>query len=151
MTDYAGVYVIRDTLAAIAAADTLLELTAATDTGVDLLRAWVSPRGAVLDQIQEINVFTNDAAGTGTSQTPVALKPGYAAFGGTARDVITVEGATPTDIVEDGFHFQNGWLYLPLPEERIRIAGGDIMGIRFPVAPDAAMNIACGMIFGELA
>lgn len=151
MTDYAGVYSIKDTLAAIAAADTLLELTAATDTGVDLIRAWVSPRGAVLDQIQEINIFVNDAAGTGTSQTPEPLKPGYAAFGGTARDVITVEGTTPTDKIEDGFHFQNGWLYLPVPEERIRIAGGDIMGIRFPVAPDAAMNIACGMIFGELA
>lgn len=147
---YTGVYAIRDTLAAISAADTLLELTAASDTGVDLIRAWVSPRGAVLDQIQEINVFTNDAAGTGTSQTPVALHPGYAAFGGTARDVITVEGTTPTDVIEDGFHFQNGWLYLPVPEERIRIAGGDIMGIRFPVAPDAAMNIACGMVFGEL-
>ena len=79
------------------------------------------------------------------------LKPGYAAFGGTGRDVITVEGTSPNDEIEDGFHFQNGWLYLPVPEERIRIAGGDIMGIRLPIAPDAAMGCAFGMVFGELA
>ncbi len=150
MSEYAGVYSIIDTIAAISTADTLLELTAATDAGAELIRAWVSPRGALLDQIQEVNVFVNDAAGTGTTQVPQLLKPSNALFGGTARDLITVEGTTPTDKIEDGFHFQNGWLYLPVPEERIRITPTQIMGIRFPVAPDAAMNIACGMVFGEL-
>lgn len=147
---YTGVYSITDELTALTTADTLLELTAASDTSVDLIRAWVGPRGAVLDQVQEINIFINDAAGTGSAQTPQALHPGYAAFGGTARDTITVEGTTPTDVVLDGFHFQNGWVWLPTPEERIRVAGGDILGIRLPTAPDAAMTIACGMIFGEL-
>lgn len=147
---YTGVYVIRDTLTALAAADTLLELTASSDASVELLRAWVSPRGAVLDQIQEINVFINDAAGTGTVQVPVPLHEGMVAFGGTARDVITGEGTTPIDLIEDGFHVQNGWLYLPVPEERIVIQPSSIMGIRLPVAPDAAMGLACGMIFGEI-
>ncbi len=147
---FTGVYTIRDTLAALAAADTLLELTAPTDAAVALISAWVSPRGAILDQIQEINVFINDAAGTGTTQVPVPNHEGYAAFGGTARDVITVEGTTPTDIIEDGFHFQNGWKHNPIPEEFIVIQPSSIMGIRFPVAPDAAMDLACGMTFGEI-
>ena len=147
---FTGVYVIRDTLAALAAADTLLELTASSDASVALISAWVSPRGAILDQIQEINVFINDAAGTGTSQTPVGIHEGYVAFGGTARDVITVEGTTPTDLIEDGFHFQNGWKHNPIPEEFIVIQPSSIIGIRFPVAPDAAMDLACGMIFGEI-
>ena len=147
---FTGVYKITDLLTAIAAADTLLELTAPTDASVALIRAWISPRGAVLDQIQEVDVFINDAAGTGTAQTPVALHEGYAAFGGTARDVITVEGTTPTPIIEDGFHFQNGWLYTPIPEEFIVIQASSIMGIRLPIAPDAAMGIAFGMVFGEI-
>ena len=146
---YTGIYVIRDTLAALTDADTLLELTAPADASVDLIRAWVSPRGAVLDQIQEINIFINDAAGTGTSQTPVNLLEGGPAAGSTARDVITVEGATPTDLIEDGFHFQAGWSWRPTPEETIRIQPSSILGIRFPVAPDAAMDLARGMIFGE--
>ncbi len=148
--DFTGVYTIHDTLAAISTADTLLEVTAATNSSVALISAGIGPRGALLDQLQEINVFVNDAAGTGTSQTPVPQHEGYAAFGGTARDVITVEGTTPTDIIEDGFHFQNGWKYAPIPEEFIVIQGASIIGIRFPVAPDAAMNIACWMTFGEI-
>ena len=147
---FTGVYKMTDILTAIAAADTLLETTAASDAPVALIRAWCSPRGAVLDQIQEINVFINDAAGTGTSQTPTPLHEGYVAYGGTGRDVITVEGATPTDIIEDGFHVQNGWLYTPIPEEFIVIQPSSIIGIRFPIAPDAAMGIACGMVFGEI-
>ncbi len=147
---FTGVYVIRDTLSALSAADTLLELTASSDASVALISAWVSPRGAILDQIQEINVFINDAAGTGTTQDPVPLHEGYAAFGGTARDVITGEGATPTDLIEDGFHFQNGWRHNPIPEEFIVIQPSSIVGIRFPVTPDAAMAIAFGMVFGEI-
>ena len=147
---FTGVYVIRDTLAALAAADTLLEATASSDASVALISAWVSPRGAVLDQIQEINVFINDAAGTGTTQVPVPLHEGYVAFGGTARDVITVEGTTPIDLIEDGFHFQNGWRHSPIPEEFIVIQPSSIIGIRFPTAPDAAMDLACGMVFGEI-
>ncbi len=147
---FTGVYSMNDTLTALNAADTLLETTAPSDAAVVLIRAWFSPRGAVLDQIQEINVFINDAAGTGTSQTPSPLHEGYPAYGGTGRDVITVEGTTPTDKIEDGFHFQNGWLYTPIPEEFITIQPSSIIGIRLPVAPDAAMGCAFGMIFGKI-
>lgn len=147
---FTGVYKMTDTLAALNAAVTLLETTAPSDASVALVRAWFSPRGAVLDQIQEINVFINDAAGTGTSQTPTPLHEGYTAYGGTGRDVITVEGTTPTDLIEDGFHFQNGWLYTPIPEEFIVVQPSSIIGIRLPVAPDAAMGCAFGMVFGKI-
>ena len=70
---FTGVYSMNDTLTALNAADTLLETTAPSDAAVVLIRAWFSPRGAVLDQIQEINVSINDAAGTGPSQTPSPL------------------------------------------------------------------------------
>lgn len=147
---FTGVYVIRDTLTALTTADTLLEVTASSDAAVALISAGIGPRGAALDQIQEVNVFINDAAGTGTSQTPVPLHEGYAAFGGTARDVITVEGTTPTDLIEDGFHHQNGWRYAPIPEEFIVIQPSSIVGIRFPIAPDASMGIGFWMVFGEI-
>ena len=148
--DFTGVYTIHDILTTLTTADTLLEVTAATNSPVALISAGIGPRGAVLDQIQEVNVFINNAAGTGTSQTPVPQHEGFAAFGGTARDLITVEGTTPTDVIEDGFHFQNGWRYAPIPEEFIVVQGASIVGIRLPIAPDASMSIACWMTFGEI-
>ncbi len=147
---FTGVYVIKDILTALNAADTLVEVTAASDASVALIHAWFSPRGAVLDQIQEINIFINDAAGTGTTQVPTPLHEGYVAFGGTGRDVITAEGATPTDVIEDGFHFQSGWVWPPIPETFIVVQASSILGIRLPIAPDAAMGCAFGMIFGEI-
>ncbi len=151
---YTGIYTISQTYTAMAAADTLLELTAASDTGVDLLRAWVGPRGAVLDQVQEIIIWrgpNSSASATAFAAGDIETHhPGHAAFGGTARHTILTEATSQDTIIEDGFHFQNGWVWLPIPEERVRIAGGDTMGIRFDIAPDAAMGIACGMTFGEL-
>lgn len=148
--DFSGVYTVSFPYTAMSTAVTLLEVTAASASPVALISAGIGPRGAILDQLQEVNIFINDAAGTGTSITSNPLKEGYAAFGGTTRRTITAEGATPTDIVEDGFHFQNGWRYAPIPEEFVTVEGGGILGIRFPVAPDAAMGIAPWITFGEL-
>ncbi len=147
---FTGIYTVTFLYTAMATAVTQLEVTADTETAVKLIRAWVSPRGAVLDQLQEVNIFINDVAGTGTAITPTPTHEGFAAFGGSARRTITAEGATPTDIIEDGFHFQNGYQHNPIPEEMITITGGSILGLRFPIAPDAAMSIAVGLTFGEI-
>ncbi len=148
--DFTGVYTVAFPYTAMATAVTLLEVTAATNSPVALISAGIGPRGAVLDQLQEVNIFINNAAGTGTAITPIPQHEGYAAFGGTARRTITAEGTTPTDIIEDGFHFQNGYRHAPIPEEFIVVQGGNIIGIRFPVAPDVAMSIAPWLIFGEI-
>ncbi len=69
------------------------------------------------------------------------------------RGVAPTIGATPTDLYFDGYHVQNGFLYLPVPEERPIIVGNstqDNFGIRFPVAPDQAMVISYGIIWGEI-
>ncbi len=147
---FTGVYTVNFLYTAMATAVTLLEVTADTETAIKLISAWISPRGAILDQIQEVNIFINDAAGTGTAITPNPQHEGFAAFGGSARRTVTAEGATPTDIIEDGFHFQNGYRHDPIPEQMITIKGGSIVGIRLPVAPDAAMGIVAGLTFGEI-
>lgn len=147
---FTGVYTASFLYTAMATAVTQLELTAPTDAAVALISAGIGPRGAVLDQLQEVNVFINDAVGTDTALTPNPQHEGYAAFGGTVRRTLTAEGATPIDIIEDGFHFQQGWRHTPIPEEFITVQPGSFMGIRFPIAPDAAMSIAVWMTFGEI-
>lgn len=147
---FTGVYTAAFPYTAMATAVTQLELTAPSDASVALISAGIGPRGTILDQLQEVNIFINNAAGTGTTLVPNPQHEGYVAFGGTVRRTITAEGSTPTDIIEDGFHFQNGWRWPPIPEEFIVVKPSQIIGVRFPIAPDAAMSIAVWMTFGEI-
>ncbi len=147
---FTGVYSVAFLYTAMATAVTQLELTAPSDAAMALISAGIGPRGGVLDQLQEVNIFINNAAGTGTAITPNPQHEGMVAFGGTARRTITAEGSTPTDIIEDGFHVQNGWRHAPIPEEFITVKPSQIIGVRFPVAPDAAMGLAVWMTVGEI-
>ena len=150
MQQFTGVYTATFLYTAMSTAVTQLELTAPSTAAVALISAGIGPRGAILDQLQEVNIFRNDAAGTGTALVPEPTHEGMAAFSGTVRRTITAEGGTPDDLLEDGFHFQNGWKHAPIPEEFFTCQPSSILGFRFPVAPDAAMGIAVYMTFGEI-
>lgn len=149
-----GVYVATFDSTAFSTAIGVIEIQAADETIIEIIRAWVGPAegASPLDEIQTINMYRNDAAGSGTSMTEQEVQgEGDNASTATAISEVTV-GATPEDLWFDAYHTQNGWLYLPVPEERIRINGGtgqDNFGIRFPVAPAASMNISAGVLWHE--
>ena len=57
---------------------------------------------------------------------------------------------TKTVIIEDGFNVQAGFLYLPTPEERIIIAGGEGAFVGIPVGPADAVTFMMSMTIEEL-
>lgn len=152
---YNGIFVATESEQTVTTADVLIELQVPANTMMELIRAWCSPgmNAAPSDEMQEINIYRNDALATGgTALTEEGVQ-------GT-EDVATVaalggpsQGATPIVLYPDGFHLQNGWLYLPVPEERIRIVGGAAIALGFKLsqAPESASEIlSYGMLWGEM-
>jgi hypothetical protein len=101
--------------------------------------------------VQELAFYVNDASGTGTAITEKVLK-GSGSAAGVAISNVT-EGATPTEFWGTGFHWSTGYLYLPVPEERIQVIGGsaeDNFGFHFPVTPDASTTFSATIVWGEI-
>lgn len=150
-----GVFTATLQSTAFASADVgLIELQVPASTMAVILRVWIGAAEGTdpVDEVQEVAFYVNDAAGTGTAMTEQRLSGGDTAPSTVAVSTVTV-GATPTEIMYDGYHVQNGFLYLPVPEERILVKGGssvDNFGMLFPVAPDASMTVSCGIVWGEL-
>ena len=149
-----GVYTAHINNIAVTGAITLVQLKAGTTSSLEILRAWCSQETIDTSDQQPIEIIRKSAAATVTSFTPLLLRPSDAAadaVGGTAATGTnaTVEG-TDTDIVHlDAFNILNGWFYVPVPEERIWVAPGGIIGIKFPVAPGASMDVFAGIVWRE--
>jgi hypothetical protein len=156
MTQYNGIFSATSDSDAFSAAGSIIELQVPAATRIEILRAWVGPAEGTdpVSEVQEISLYVNDGPATaGTALTEQELRGSTDATSAVAALAAPTIAATPVDLIFDAFHVQNGWLYLPVPEERVTIMGGttnDNVGLRFPVAPDASMTFSYGMIWGEL-
>lgn len=137
--------------------DPLIELQLPANCSITILRAWVGPAEGTdpLAEVQEVEIYTNDVVSTGgTNIVEQPLSDSEASKVVATRNETTL-GATPFVVYRDAFHLQNGWLYLPVPEERITLVSGsadpgDNIGILFPVAPDAAITVSAGITWSEI-
>lgn len=129
---------------------TLIEFTAQAAKTNILLRCWLSQRGSTTSAQQDIQITRKSAVGTNVT-SPVAnpVDVGDSAFAGTVRGMCTAEGTLTTNMYSDSFNWVNGWIYLPVPEERIAIVGAGILGLRLPTAPPS-LTINAGMTVMEL-
>jgi hypothetical protein len=153
MAMYTGIYVVRAAIT-VSTAITVLQVKAGASRSFDLLRAWLTQKGGVGSAQEEIEILRKTAAATVSAFTPVLLRPGDAAAdaaGGTSATghTATAEGTDGDIIIHEGFNVLNGWLYLPVPEERIRVPAGGILAMKFPSAP-GSQAWKLGMVFGEL-
>lgn len=154
--NYNGIYSATSDTDAFSAAGSVIELQVGANVAIEIIRAWVGAAEGTdpVAEVQEISIYVNDAAATGgTGLTEQELRGSTDATSAVVALAAPTIGATPVDLYFDAFHVQNGWLYLPVPEERIRIMGGttnDNVGLRFPVAPDASTTFSYGMIWGEI-
>ena len=147
------VYVINDSRA-VSTAITILQIKAGAATSLEIVRAWVTQESSTVSAQTAIQLNRKSAAATVTSLTPLIVEPNTgaaAAVGGTAATgrTATAEGTDTDVIVREGFNVLNGWLYLPVPEERIVVTGGGILGLKFPIAP-ANITYDYGIIFREI-
>lgn len=153
---YNGVYSAIEPSSAYAGSGVLVELQVPSGVQIEIIRFWMgaAENASPIDEVQEIEFYGNDAAATGGSgMTELPIQGGSDA--GSAVTALTgpAIGATPTIMYRDAFHLQNGYLWLPQPEERIRVAGGAIIdnfGVSFPIAPDVSITVAWGITWGEL-
>ena len=140
------------------AAQSILEVQVPSTSLVVVLRAWLGADigASPVDEVVNIALYGNDAAATGgTGMTEQALTPTGA--GDASNCTALVEptiGATPLDLIVDSFHLQNGWLYLPVPDERPVLFGGsanpgDNIGIRLVTAAAAAWVGSGGIVWME--
>jgi hypothetical protein len=130
---------------------------------LEFLRAWVGQSANATSAQQRVELATQVTAfPTLTSATPQALNFGEAVsniVGGTAgaagtagTDASAEGGGSVVSMWEDAFNVLNGWLWVPTPNEVIRIRAGESsgFGLRMPVAAGTLTNWAFGLVFGEV-
>ena len=157
MTQYNGVYVASEVSQTVAVAGPLIELQLpASNYRIEILRAWIGAAegAAPVDEIQPVELYINDVPSTsGAALTEQELRGNGDANSGVPALGGGTIGATPVTVIPDAFHLQNGWLYLPVPEERLSVQAGasnDNVGIRFASAPEVSIVITYGIIWGEV-
>lgn len=132
-------YSITMTGGALTAAITaVIETTAGATKAVIITRATLSQQGNTTSAQQAVQLLRQSTAGT-NSTSPVATPAdaGDSAYNGTVRGLCTTLGTAGVILYPDSFNWQNGWLYLPVPEERYTVTGAGIVALKVPVAPPA--------------
>jgi len=134
--------------------DPVIEVVMPANSCAELIRIeiGVGEGAAPIDEAQPVAVYSATAAGTGGSGLTEHLLSGSGTILGAATQNLTAPGAGILEWYHTGFHWLNGWLYLPVPEERFSsIAGGqDVFGFLFPTAPQAATTFSATIVWGEI-
>lgn len=146
MAAVSGVYnLIRSSVTTLTAI-TIQQVTVPAATGAEFTRAWVNQSTITTSAQTRIQLLRKSTPATVTSQTPALLGISMQAskcVGGTGATGITASNEQTDGAVylEEGFNVVNGWLYLPVPEERILMID-DTLGLKFPTAPTSAGYIS---------
>lgn len=142
---------------------TLVFINPSSTIGFDVVRCFAGQTGTATSAQQRVQTNTQVTAfPTLTSATPSKLNitdptsgiaGGTAGAAGTAGINASAEGAgSKSNIISDTFNNLNGYLWVPTPQEVIRMSAGSSSGFGFhlPVAPGTLTNWQCGVNFAEL-
>lgn len=137
------VYTLRQS-STVSTAITVLQLKAGANNGFVIIRASLTQYGSTTSAQETISIVRKSGAATVTTavagttllsrdpnQATASLSLGTSATGVTA----TGEGTDGDVILQEGFNVLNGWLYIPVPEERIYVPPAGIIGLKFLTAP----------------
>lgn len=146
-----GTYSVVAEAQTISTAITILELTAPATGSVQLLRAWVQQSSSTTSAMARVQILRKTATITGTATPPTvrSFEVGHATTGVTVKWKATAEGTDGNILHSEAFNILNGWLYLPVPEERIWIPPSGLLALKFPAAPTSA-DYTFGMTFAEI-
>ena len=133
--------------------DPLLELLCPANMIIEVIRVEIGPAegAAPVDEVQELALWMGTAVGSGGGAITERIVTGSGGIGGVAVSNVTTIG-TGNEFYHTAYHTQNGWLYLPVPEERPRLVSGgdDVFAVVFPTAPDAAIVTSATIVWGEV-
>jgi len=133
----------------------------ASGSVIQILRAWVGNQATeTSDQLGIILGTKASAFGTYTSTAPSPHRlggPATGITGGTAGAESTsgtdasAEGAgAVTPLIYDGFNNLNGWLWIPVPEERITVPADTAIILKIVGTPATLTNWNAGITFQEM-
>lgn len=152
------VYTLVHKRIVVATAITILQIKAGTNSPCEILRAWVSQHLSTTSAQAQISFIRKSTAATVTAaivgttlykRSPNAGTPDVILSTSGTGLTATAEGTNTDEIYPDSFNVLNGWLYLPVPEERILIPISGNLGLTFMVAP-ASHTFTAGITFREL-
>jgi hypothetical protein len=142
MAAVSGVYNLVRSSVTTSTAITIQQVTQVAGAASEFTRAWTNQSTITATSQTRIQLLRKSTPATVTSQTPALLGVGMQAskaVGGTGATGITAsaEGSDGAVYIEEGFNIVNGWLYLPVPEERVYIINTTV-GLKFPTTPTSA-------------
>ena len=143
MAGQSGLYQAVRATVTPSTAITIQQVTSVASVAEEFTRCWVNQNTITATAQCRINFLRKSAVATVTSQVATAMGNGMQASkcvnGTTATGITaTIEGTNGNVYIEEGFNIVNGWLYLPVPEERKMMVGADSIGLLFPTAPTSA-------------
>lgn len=135
-------------------ARTLIQIKSGSTVPLKIVRASCAQENSTTSAMQPIILVKKSSGATITARLPDDLDGDgsipHTPTGTTETGVMaTAEGTDGIIFMNDAFNVLNGWLYLPVPEERIRIIAGDIVAMKFPAPPSTALSIRAEIVFAE--
>jgi len=142
MAAVSGVYNLIRSSVTTSTAITVNQVGGVAGVAAEVTRIWGNQSTVTSTAQTRLQFLLKSGAATVTSQTAALLSPAMQAsklVGGTTATGITatIEGTDSTVWDEEGFNIVNGWLYLPVPEER-NMTVNRILALKFPTAPTSA-------------
>ena len=145
----ARIYSLTFTTASLAAAKDLFRLSAPSTAIVEVLRCEVTQDFDETSQQLPFSLYRASTDGTGTSGTARPLEVSSAAFAGTAvYDLSADTTKSPAEpLWTSAQNALAGWLFHPVPEERIIVPpSGRLVG-RIEAAPSPALTFRVSLVF----
>lgn len=146
---------------AVSAAQDLFELLAPADACIAIHSIRLGQSSDFGDaQAEGLEVTLKRATGSytsgsgGTSPSKNALESGFSAAGATVEANNTTQAAvgtgTLTKFMHDTFNIQIGWLYQPVPEERIILSPSQALILSLDSAPADAITMSGTIVWEEI-
>lgn len=147
-------YTVEMQNVAVTGAITLVQIKVGASQVITILRAWVSQSNLGTSAMQRVQILRKTAAATVTSFTPILLDKGDAASGCAGGTSATgtnasVEGTDGDVLLETNFNVLNGFLHIPVPEDRFVVGPAGFIAIKLPGAPASSMTTSAGFTFEE--
>jgi hypothetical protein len=141
---------------AVTAAKTLIQLKCGAAAGAEIIEALLYQTTKTTSELLRIAFARKSAAATVTSVTPLkvggAADPTALAVGGTSATGVNASAeGTDTDVLGQGaLNVLNAEVWrIPIPEGRIWVPAGAIIGLKLFTAPAASMTIGGYLRFRE--
>lgn len=152
------VYTLVHRRIVVATAITILQVKAGANSPVEILRAWISQGLSTTSAQCSLALIRKSAAATVTAgvvgttllkRSPNAGTPDLVLSTTGTGLTATGEGTDTDEVYPDSFNVLNGWLYHPIPEERLLVPVNGILGLKFMAAP-ASHTFTAGIVLKEL-